>query len=388
MKQFKVAENRAQDFDKHLKRLNKKRTKSGQEPFKVERSPIYYERVQGDKPPHWHPDMPAPTYKKGFFNYTLEGETNFKIEGFEIIGLINNKDNIVYKFIDEEGIVLNTYAGASNCDHCNTKRHRNKIFIVREVSTGKLLEIGSNCVKDYIGIDADHFSFFPAQQNFFEEEWNIGGGSSVMEYHLETVLQITIQILRKESYKNSQCDYPTKHLVNMYLSIELEEGENPEWLIEKYFEADYEKAKDIAQYFKNLEGDLNDYMYNLKSISHSGWVNSKHLGYAVSMVPTYNRIHEAQEQEKPQNGHWFEDKDKVEIKLTYKKSVHFDTEYGISFIQRFVDENNRVFVYKGSSPVKSDQLELDDCLNLKVTIKHDFYKGTPQTRIMRPKVIE
>ena len=43
------------------------------------------------------------------------------------------------------------HACGSGCDHCGVNRQRNETFIVKNVKTDKMLQVGSSCVDDYVG---------------------------------------------------------------------------------------------------------------------------------------------------------------------------------------------------------------------------------------------
>lgn len=85
------------------------------------------------------------------------------------------------------------------------------------------------------------------------------------------------------------------------------------------------------------------------------------------------------------DGHHFNNGDKVELIVTEKESFYFSTDYGMCYIQRFITEDGKTFMYMGSSP---KSYELDKPVKIKATIKHDSYEGTKQTKLLRIKILD
>lgn len=83
--------------------------------------------------------------------------------------------------------------------------------------------------------------------------------------------------------------------------------------------------------------------------------------------------------------HHYEDKKRLDLSLTFLYSTSYDTQYGTTYIQNFIDGESRVFTYKGSNPIAS--FEKGDEVKVKATIKHTEYKGERQTLIQRLKQI-
>jgi len=93
-----------------------------------------------------------------------------------------------------------------------------------------------------------------------------------------------------------------------------------------------------------------------------------------------------------QDGHYFEDKTRVDLELKEIDSFHFDGFYGTTWIITYIDNNNRFFYYKGSSiPNITNRQEtrrngIDDFVTVTATIKHGYYNGIEKTYLQRIKV--
>jgi len=86
------------------------------------------------------------------------------------------------------------------------------------------------------------------------------------------------------------------------------------------------------------------------------------------------------------NGHHETDGARLSLKITRLGAIgSFETQYGTTFIFTFIDENNRLFKYMGSTALK---IEDGETVNVKATIKHSEYKGVQETKLQRIKIIE
>jgi hypothetical protein len=83
-------------------------------------------------------------------------------------------------------------------------------------------------------------------------------------------------------------------------------------------------------------------------------------------------------------GHHCEDNAKVILELKLIKEFAYQSLYGVTWIQKYVDADNREFIYMGSSP---QDVEVGQVYNLKATIKHDDFRGQPQTKLLRMKIV-
>lgn len=81
-------------------------------------------------------------------------------------------------------------------------------------------------------------------------------------------------------------------------------------------------------------------------------------------------------------GHFFNEKDRVELTITEIDSFDFMGQFGICYIKTYKDDQGRLFNYMGGSPK-----EFEGTVKVKATIKHSEYKGEPQTHLQRMKVL-
>jgi hypothetical protein len=85
-----------------------------------------------------------------FSNTTLEVNGEARIPGYQIKAVIDIRDGVRFARTFDPNFNAEL-AQTDHCDHCNTKRARNQVFILQghnEVKT-----VGSTCMKDFTGMD-------------------------------------------------------------------------------------------------------------------------------------------------------------------------------------------------------------------------------------------
>lgn len=81
-------------------------------------------------------------------------------------------------------------------------------------------------------------------------------------------------------------------------------------------------------------------------------------------------------------GHHYSDGERIELNLKLINEISYESVFGIVRIYKFIDQENKVYTYKGN---KQLFLEKNQDFKCKATIKHDEYKGEKTTYIQRIK---
>lgn len=77
------------------------------------------------------------------------------------------------------------------------------------------------------------------------------------------------------------------------------------------------------------------------------------------------------------------DNERLRVTIKRVSSTSYPTMFGECYIERYENEKGDVYIYKGTTPPKTELFVFYD---MGVTIKHSEYKGNKQTIIKRPKV--
>ena len=250
------------------------------------------------------------------------------------------------------------------------------------------IEVGSTCLKDFLKTDSIEkilwtSSMFHSIEDILSEGRDCGGRVQPV-FELKRIIAIAVHVIKEHGYvsrvKADELGCCSTSSEVMYL----ERGDS--WnKIEPYQPTTNElkEAEAIIEYTKTITTE-NDYKYNLKAIADSGYTTHKTIGYAVSMVSFYNKAMELYiKKDKVISQYVGEIGKKETLKLTFISVYAFEGFYGMTFINRFQDENGNIVIWKTST--KND-FEIGKIYDTIATIKsYDEYKNTKQTYINRPK---
>jgi len=280
-----------------------------------------------------------------------------------------------------------------HCEHCNINRYRVKSFLVEK--DGEYKEVGSTCLKDFLGHDPQNFLWFATIENKiknYDEEFGFGSfvNTDPVAYDLLGILTLTNAIITKngwtsrgEAYENPSLTSTADHVLD-YL---FKPNKLPSEIIE-YTDEDKDIAEKTLVHFQGLEDQDNDYIMNCLKVIHINAVPTKRMGIACSMIQVYKKHMEKELEranELPSN--WFGNigskLEDCQVTCTFK--THCETMYGISTLYKFMDLDGNIFktFYSGHSW----SVEQGEKTRLWGTVKkHDEWNGKKETMLTRCKV--
>jgi hypothetical protein len=302
------------------------------------------------------------------------------------------------------------------CDHCNTKRHRKDVFIIKH-EDGSFKQVGRNCIADFLGHASPEAligkcSYLIEAQECLEEAEEYGGyGFRELELDIVEVLAATAMLIRQigwvsKAQANSLMETSTSELSWEILNPPTTEpaaSQHKKWIDNKKLfinDTDRKLAEDAVELAKNLPEDTDsDYLHNLRVACNCLTVRSKNLGITCSAVAAYMRERDReaelqrQREKNATRGHVGEIKKRQDFEDLIVVGVHvFENYYGTTTIVRFEDTDGNILVWKSSTGPEwaSDAYHSDEDvkLNIKATVKeHGDYKGVPQTIVTRVKLL-
>jgi hypothetical protein len=314
----------------------------------------------------------------------IEGEP-LKYQGWEFIG--------VAEFVEEQ-IILHGFSDANKiqasdvkkgyCDHCQKVRNRGKVIFVKS-EEGKLSQVGSSCVKDFIG-----WTFFASAlvtEEDFKEEFGgyLSGGISGI--NTVGVIAHAIKAVQKLGYVKSSEGVSTKDLawgvlknIHQYNEIWAKNE------IGEVGEAEFEKARQLIEWGKTIEGD-SSYAQNVRSVCQLEFQTDSTVGIAVSIVKAESNQREKAIVEKVEfkKEQFAETGSKVEVEVTVAGSNTFETQYGWTTLFTFINEGGYQFKWFSSN---GGNVEIGDKVKIKGTVKgSDEYKDVFSTVLTRCKFL-
>jgi hypothetical protein len=159
-----IRADKREEFDKQVDKLNKMCRKLRVVEPKVHISDVYeksYTVHMGDDSEGY---AVYKTFLVDVFDATFEliETLNFK-GGWELKGIIGHLEGFIIPVDPDNDIPEEFDATDTTCDHCGTKRRRNKSFLIQN-EEGEWKRVGGACVKKFLGVNPE--SFFKLVQAF------------------------------------------------------------------------------------------------------------------------------------------------------------------------------------------------------------------------------
>jgi hypothetical protein len=285
------------------------------------------------------------------------------------------------------------------CEHCNQRRFRSHTYVLRH-EDGRLAQVGSACIKDFLGhedpqslIAHAELELEIAKELADADEYDARGlGGSASRWTVSQILALTASAIREHGWvsKANATSFHTATAIRV--ADALTHNEEPK---DELHLTDEDLALSTAAlawgrtYFEGKGvAALSDYENNLKVLVMVESAKVTHLGFLCSLIPWYQR-EQAKAQEaakvapKATSNHVGTIGKRQDFTLTVKLVLDRASDFGVTHIHKMVDEAGNEYTWFASS----ECLEQGQTYTLKATVKaHDEYKGTKQTIITRAKV--
>ena len=340
------------------------------------------------------------------------------VNGWEFVAGIDKtaNGNIIDKAPSCDVEVPRKYwTSALYCEHCQQRRARKHVYLVRNTETGEFKQVGRACLAEYThGLSAELVADIMESKRACEEaEQSWDGCCHGLSKHYEKsedVLALAFGAVRSFGYapssevdstKSKVCEYIIcirgdyhKCMRQYFWKVEDEMNAHQ---ISMTNEKDLADAKKALEWLKEQEENT-DYMHNLKT-AIGEYTEASRMGLLISLVPTYcksiEREIERQKREAEKAKEAKESKHVGEVGKRYSfiidsfrilTSWHndFGGYYGgYVYIYKFTDADGNVFIWKTSTDLD------DECIGktLTGTIKeHGEFNGVKQNNLTRCKL--
>jgi hypothetical protein len=209
-----------------------------------------------------------------------------------------------------------------SCDHCNTNRRRNDVFVLKN-DDGFEKVIGRNCLADYLRVeDAEAFARFAefceqcsalTDAGCCDEEREFGGRGYRPNLGLESFLSVVQCCTRRLGWTSRSQAYDdpgaTATADSAYYVI-FGYGKHHEEFIERneleVSDGDRDLAEKAVEWVSNLtpaDTSRSEYLDVIRRIGQAGETDEKLSGYAASIIRAYQKDQEwkAEREEKAKN---------------------------------------------------------------------------------------
>lgn len=402
---YEIYEGFMEQVEKKFRRIENKCAKYGNE-FQLREDGEVFKNIVTGK------DKNGRDIVETFRYVVVEAEGTARINGWEFVAKVDHTPagNVFFKALNDVEVPDRYRNSEPFCEHCNKRGYRKNTFIVRNVETGEFKQVGRNCLCDYThGMSLEFAALVASLRRLFEEAeaYEGNGGYSDWTSWTETnyLLRMAAETVRHFGYQKRYDDYGeyvadnTVSRVEKYIDcrkcrLGMIQAETEREMDNVGFDENSDEAVELAEnaleWIKGIEA-TNDYLKNLQILAEMDCLKENHFGFIISLIPTYQRACERIAREKKEaeackkSDYIGKVGDKVELRIESGKCVTgWETEYGYTYIYKFVDNNGNVLVWKTAKSIDADRITV-----LKGAVKeHKEYKGIRQTVLTRCKIEE
>lgn len=384
------------DVEKKLNRVANKCKKHGND-FTFE--------IKGEEVREKYNDEARRTEYYKFILVEVDGTA--KIDNWECIAVleVHEVGNIIRRINTEIDIPERFKYTDNICEHCNTKRQRNNLYVIHNTETDEWKQVGGNCLKLYTGgLNMEYVAAY--MDGIIElEEFDGIVGHGKAYYHVDEVISYAVEVIAKVGYFNAQSALPTKYLVSELMHNSLAkaiENINEEFKIARLnvrvceYDFHKENTKDIVEkiinHYKNME-DGSEFIHNVKVMLNEEYVLAKNFGFLCYLPKGYEKYIQIEAEKEAEKAKKIETRYFGEVGKRYKDKViedvtlitAWETQWGVTHVYKITLEDGHILTWKTSNGLYLDRNENADKISFTVK-EHKEYKGEKQTEVTRCKV--
>lgn len=347
------------------------------------------------------------TKKTEYFKFILvEVEGTAKIDNWECIAIleVHEVGNIIRR-INTEIEVPSRFMHTENfCEHCNSKRQRNNLYVIHNTETDEWKQVGGTCLIQYTnGLNMEYITAYIDGITELEENNGIIGGNYKPYFNVENVIGRAYEVIKKTGYFNAESNLPTKWLVRELLygndldkSIEWVNKQlrnyNISFSRKDFYKEDTDKiVEKIIEYYNSLD-DNSEFNHNIKVMLNEGYIDGKNIGYLCYLPQGYAKYIQKEKERAKRTELSAKSEYFGEVGKRYKDKVIssinlvtlFESQFGITYIYKILLDDYTVLTWKTTKSIDIDSKEAE---NITFTVKeHKEYKGEKQTEVTRCKI--
>lgn len=354
-------------------------------------------RLLGDKAPQngiWITDVfhqvkltgEAPCYGDWNFVAVLDWDQH--------AGLIVRNAPGVEGAVDREGLI------EGYCAHCKAKRARRKTMLVRHAETGEYRQVGSTCIKDFLGWNAGPVFLWEDDVAKTVND-GMGGPRNWEDNDLVTTEVLTVAWAATMAYGFARGDSwdrtPTRDIVRrvMFPAFNAQSAAIQRETLEDlapFMEAAAAKGAQVREFLLSEEFTGNsDYVENMKNLVRPERVSARHIGMLASAPAAWTKAKEAKAEREAADALpdsvWFgKEKERLEYTGTVKVIRYVEGDWSTKTLYAMTDAKGRRAKWwaTGSNPLRVTE---GDVVTLTGTIKgHEEYRGIKETILTRCKI--
>lgn len=278
------------------------------------------------------------------------------------------------------------------CDHCKLDRKRRDTYVVRHDQTGEFKQIGHSCIADFLGHKSPEQ--LAAMAEFIAD--SMGWDDYCSGGHIEEIadtlgfMTVVTTLVRLRGYASRKVveerggglTTAAQAFQVLFPSKAPKQQADSKEVLAAVTDADREKAQLAIDWILNLEGDLNDFLHNVRAVVRAGGIKNRTKGYAAALSVAYARaMDEIRERaEHPVSKHVGAVGERLIFTATVHKIIALESEWGVTQLHIMTDSEGNDLKWFGSGGIAEE----GETVTFKGTVKkHDEYKGRAQTILSR-----
>lgn len=321
------------------------------------------------------------------------------LDGWRFLAKIEHDagGNLVKSMVSGDNSPAEWHVCKPNCDHCGVSRERNNTFMLKNVESGAVKQVGSSCMSDFLGHDqrdperiAAMFDHLVALEEDFEFDPDRDlGGAGLSDLGVEPVklMAATLKIVEEdggylsaEKADSLSCMSTGDRLRAAFWSAKP--------IAVKSDVGHAERAQQVVAWLKDQKADDSLWLRNIAHLADRACITAKNAGLFASGYVAWNRDLQKQLRQERGAGDWVgEAGAKIATAATLERRGAYENAYGVVSVLSFRDEEGNGMVWKTQSPPQG--LMVGATYHVAATVKaHGEYKGEKQTEVIRVKVAE
>lgn len=285
-----------------------------------------------------------------------------------------------------------------NCDHCNVKRARSTTYMLQQVETGNIRQVGKTCVTDFLGRAQRDPESFLGMHDFLAElgadfeydpDQDLGSSMPSSAFGVEPVvlMRTVLKLVQEDGgYVSAEkadqrgCLSTADRLRGAFWS------HKPQAVVPDA--AHWSQAPNIVDWLKEQKTSDSLWLRNIAFLADRQCIGAKDAGLFASGIVAWNRALQSQLKSERGMGDWIGTPgEKRVLAATLERHAGFDTAYGFKTVLSFRDEEGNSMVWKTQRPPQG--LVVGGNYHLLGTVKgHGEYSGEKQTELTRVVIAE
>jgi hypothetical protein len=286
------------------------------------------------------------------------------VDGYTFLGRISHDKaagNVV-RSVPGQSIPQEFY-NRCECDHCQRNRARKDTFIVQEDATGKVLQIGRGCLKDFFGHDpekiakiAEWFCQFAHTNSWgFDGNWSEVNTIDVAEYLGFVVRELKVEKWSSRSFvrdwnalHGTDDNFKTATADAALARLSARYNAQARYREEPLTDEEVARAEVVAIWWKAQlasKSALSEFENNTKVILENEACRWNDVGYIAAIVNLYNKEFEPKPVAPVASQYVGKIGEKITVKGTVTMVRRVDGFYGSSRVTRILTEEGNVVSY-------------------------------------------